>query len=156
MKFLASAVLMVVSMPAMNLAAQDFPEREAKVIQWDIELLEEKRDQAFRNGECEEVIGHFDENVVFYARGRRLPSISAILELCRRAPRPFPIPKSRTRQIHALSEDTAYVVRVMDFEPTFGREGNLIREVETTLWLRSGRGWKIVHFHLSVTPISGR
>lgn len=101
------------------------------------------------------VIETFDENITFYTtRGMRVSSTDVILNSCRNLPRPLPRPVLEEEEVHVISEDAAWTVHVMEFQPRNEEPGVVRREVVTLIWRNTDDGWRTVHFHASLNPIT--
>lgn len=151
------AIIVVFILPAF-LRAQELTDAGREAIRAEIEKLSRTEEKAFKEGDCEATVSFFDDGITFFANGRKAPSKEFILNFCKRIPRPFPETGSITDNYYVLSPDAAYSVRVIDFPPDSEKPGPFMKEVVTKLWSKSPEGWKIVHFHSSVTavPVPGR
>jgi uncharacterized protein (TIGR02246 family) len=137
-----------------DLHAQVLSDLQRETIRAEIEAIQDQRNKAFVDGDCERVVELFDENVTFYTRGRRVPSLQAVLNFCRQIERPFPETAARRTRINVLSDDAAYIIQNFEF-PSDGADGVsvMVHEVITSIWSKGSDGWKIVHFHVSIDPI---
>lgn len=132
---------------------QPLPAARAKAIRTEVERAHRQEQEAFVNGDCEAMASFYARDVSFYANGRAVPSISGLVTLCERIPRPFAPSAGRSDSIHVLSETTAYLLRVMEFPPRDEAGARPQTEVVTKVWSKGPEGWKIVHFHSSMSPV---
>lgn len=105
---------------------------------------------AFKSGECEKFIDLFDDNITFYADGRKAPSKEMILGFCKRVSRPFEKPSTVEMEYFPISENSAYVVRTMEFT---NDEKVYKKEVVTKIWVKAPSGWKIKHLHSTIKKL---
>ena len=106
--------------------------------------------EAFKSGECEKFIDLFDDNITFYADGRKAPSKEMILGFCKRVPRPFEKPSSIEMEYFPISKNSAYVVRTMEFTKD---EKVYKKEVVTKIWVKGPSGWQITHLHSTIKKL---
>lgn len=134
--------------------AQVLSDVQRDTISAEIQALQDQRNQAFVEGDCERVVELFDESVTFYTRGRHVPSLQAVLNFCRQVERPFSEAAVRRTRINALSENAAYIIQNFEF-PSDRADGDIVmmHEVITSIWSKGRDGWKVVHFHVSIDPI---
>lgn len=102
--------------------------------------------EAFVEGDCEELLDLLADDISFHLNGRKLTK-DAVGNFCRRVPRPFPETGEKRTRIEVLSPDAGYVVRTMDFP------GTPRVEVVTKIWRKRADGWKMVHFQSTVTDL---
>ena len=107
-------------------------------------------------GDCAKVTSFFDEDVTFYANGRRVPSLQFLRGFCEQIPRPFEGGADITDEIRVLSETSAYILRTIEFEPESVESESHRREVVTQVWAQRPSGWTIVYFHSSVSTVRSR
>lgn len=105
--------------------------------------------EAFVEGNCDELLEHLADDISFYMTGRKVTK-DAVGDFCRRIPRPFPETGEKKTRIEAVSPDAGYVVRTMTFP------GTPRVEVVTKIWRRRAEGWKMVHFQSTVTDLKPR
>ncbi len=153
MKYAALILLFTFAGAAPLLHAQELNDTEREAIRAEIEKLSRTEEEAFKEGDCETTVSFFEEGVSFYANGRKAPSKEFILNFCKRIPRPFPESGNITDNYYVLSPTSAYAVRQIDFKPESDSAGTAMKEVITKVWSRTSAGWKIVHFHSSVTSV---
>lgn len=133
--------------------AQDLSAAEVKDVRSEIERLHGHEQEAFASGDCEAVASFYADDVTFFANGRAVPSVEALVSLCGRIPRPFEQHTAMRNELRVLSEDAAQSVQVIEF--ALQREADdLRREVVTKVWSKGPEGWKIVHFHSSISAIA--
>ena len=132
--------------------AQDMTSKQVQSIKAIISYQHQQEQKAFLEGDCDKVLSFFDQNVQFYAAGRKAPSWEFIGKFCQQIPRPFPETGEIKDEIHVTSPTTAYLVRTIDLaENPDSKEFK--KEVITKIWQETPDGWKIVHFHSSVNTI---
>jgi ketosteroid isomerase-like protein len=137
-----------------DLNGQVMSDVQRETISAEIEAIQNQRNQAFVEGDCERVVELFDERVTFYTRGRHVPSLQTVLNFCRQVERPFPETAVRRTRINALSENAAYIIQNFEFaSDSADGESVMMHEVITSIWSKGSDGWKIVHFHVSIDPI---
>jgi ketosteroid isomerase-like protein len=117
-----------------------------------VELNRQER-EAFTNGDCDKVISFFDKNVSFYANGRKAPSLEFIHNFCNRIKRPFEKGAEINDQVTVLSETVANNVKFIELPLKTPDDKTRNVEVVTRIWNKTSEGWKIVHFHSSVTTL---
>jgi len=104
---------------------------------------------AFRNGECETMLNLFDDNISFYANGKKA-SKEMVLGFCKQIPRPFEKPSHLDTEYIPISSTSAYVIRIMDFS----KDGIVYKkEIVTKIWVKGINGWKIVHLHSTIKEL---
>lgn len=119
----------------------------------EVESVHELEQQAFLEGDCETMASFYSDAVTFYANGRVIPTLADLVALCERMPRPFEQSATPHDRIHALSETSAYLVRVLEFAPPGDGSDLHKREVVTKVWSKGPAGWKIVHFQSSISQV---
>ena len=132
--------------------AQLSAEEKEKIKLEIIELNKQER-EAFTNGECDKVISFFDKNVSFYANGRKVPSLEFVHSFCKRIKRPFEKGAEINDQVYVLSESVVNNVKYIELPITSADDKTRNVEVVTRIWKKTADGWKIVHFHSSVSAI---
>jgi ketosteroid isomerase-like protein len=138
-----------------DLYVQILSDVQRETIIAEIQAIQDERNQAFVEGNCERVVEVFDESVTFYTRGRLVPSLQAVLNFCRQVERPFSETPVRRTRINALSENAAYIIQNFEFSSdSADGESVMMHEVITSIWSKGDAGWKIVHFHVSIDPIA--
>ncbi len=144
------------SIPALG-QTQTLTNEVKDAVRAEIEEQHKQEQKAFIEGECDTVVSFYSDEATRYLNGRPVTSREESREFCNKIPRPFS-PKSARPKIsdsyYVLSENVAYVVRTIDFEPAEDKSPAFKREVVTKVWSRTNYGWKIVHFHSSVHSIS--
>ena len=112
------------------------------------ELTEMNRleQEAFAAGRCEELLDLLAEDISFYANGRPMTK-EAVGAFCERIPRPLPGSGEQETRVRAVSPDAGYVIKTMTFP------GTSRVEVVTKIWSRGVDGWKLEHFHSTVTDL---
>ena len=106
--------------------------------------------EAFKSGECDKFIDLFDDNITFYADGRKAPNKEMILGFCKRVPRPFEKPSSIEMEYFPLTKNSAFVVRTMEFAKD---EKVYKKEFVTKIWVKGSNGWKITHLHSTIKKL---
>lgn len=142
------AIVLMAAVYAMHtpLAAQDPTLEAAHQELVELNRLEQER---FISGDCDGLIELLSEDISFYANGRKLTR-DGVGQLCARMPRPFSKTGEETTQIHMISADGGYVVKVMTFP------GSDRIEVVTKVWRRGASGWRMVHLQSTVTDLKPR
>lgn len=102
---------------------------------------------AFRAGDCKTMGDLIDDNATFYLDGKKAPSKEMIIGFCNRVQRPFEKPSKVTSDFFPTSNNSAYVVRIMEFT----KDGKLYKkEIVTKVWVKGKEGWKISHLHSTI------
>lgn len=123
-------------------------------IKAELREIRKNRYKALEEGDCEAVVETFDEDVILYTtRGMQVPSTNALFNICQNLPRPLPRPVMEEEEVHVISEDAAWTVHVMEFEPRNSEQSVTRREVVTLVWRKTNDGWKTIHFHASLNPV---
>ena len=105
---------------------------------------------AFRTGDCQTMSDLIDENATFYLDGKKAPNKEMILGFCKRIPRPFEKPSKLETQYIPLSDNSAYVIRTMEFSKN---DKVYKKEVVTKIWHKGDDGWKIKHLHSTIKEL---
>lgn len=156
MNYLRQSLLVVLFCPLVALQAQPSTGEVDAVVRAEIEKRHKQEQEAFVEGNCDEVVSFYSADGTIFANGRRVPSLQAFREFCSKIPRPFEGgPGKITDSFHVLSENAAYFVRTINLEPADENSSTFNREVITKVWSKTDEGWKIVHFHSSVQSVSG-
>ena len=137
----------------LNLLSQELDSKQVQSIKAVIAYMHQQEQEAFKEGDCDKVLSFFDQNVQFYAVGRKAPSWEFIGKFCQQIPRPFPEAGEIKDEIYVTSPTTAYLVRTVDLSPENPGSKEFKKEVITKIWKETPNGWKIVHFHSSVNTI---
>ena len=130
-----------------NLQAQ---ENAFESVRAELQHMTEMEQQAFITGDCEKVISLMDDNITFFANGRKAPSKMMIQNFCENIPRPFEKPSSNNSEYYALTENSGYVIRIIEFS---NDEVVYKKEIVTKIWKKDESGWKIKHLHSTVKVI---
>ena len=102
---------------------------------------------AMKSGDCQTLINLLTDDVTFYLNGRKAPSKEMIFGFCNNVPRPFEQPSNITTDYLPLSQNSAYVVRTMEFSK---EEKVYKKEIVTKIWIRGEDGWKMAHLHSTI------
>ena len=113
----------------------------------EIEAASAKEQQAFKEGNCDQVLDLMDDKVTFLANGRRVPSKEIIAKFCSSIPRPFKNPTVDTMEIYPLSDDSGYTVRTLEYPKD---EKTKTLEYVTKIWRKTEGKWKISLLHSTV------
>lgn len=148
------AVVFLGGLISTDLSGQVLSDVQRETISAEIEAIQNQRNQAFVEGDCERVVELFDERVTFYTRGRHVPSLQAVLNFCRQVERPFSETAVRRTRINVLADNAAYVIQNFEFASDSAEGGSvMMHEVITSVWSKGRDGWKVVHFHVSIDPV---
>ena len=127
--------------------------QELETVKSEIKTAEEKEQNAFKNGNCSEVLEVMEDNITFLANGRRAPSKDIIGKFCKSIPRPFKKPTTDKLEVYTLSEASGYTIKTLEYPKN---DSTKIEEFVTKIWKKSNGKWKISHLHSTVkeVPIS--
>ena len=126
-------------------------EENLESVRAEIQQMNDKEQDAFINGNCEELMTLMDENITFIINGRKAPSKGFILNMCQKMPRPFGKPALSNTKIYVLTKDSGYVVRMMELAKD---DGTIYKkEVITKIWKKTKDGWKMTHLHSTVKDV---
>ena len=100
-------VLSVSSLIAQNSALDKIKEEIVEVSELEI--------HAFKIGDCQGLAKYIDDEVTLYLNGRKAPNKAMLLNFCNRIERPFEVPSLIDMEYFPIDEETAYVVRTMEF-----------------------------------------
>ncbi len=148
-------LLSICTVPALS-QTQTLTEEDKAAHRAEIEEQHQQEQKAFIEGDCETVASFYSEEATRYLNGKPIISQEEAKEFCNKIPRPFSAKGARPRisdNYYVLSENAAYFIRTIDFEPANEDSPAYKREVVTKVWSRTDSGWKIVHFHSSVHSI---
>ncbi|WP_460218457.1 amidohydrolase family protein [Psychroserpens sp. MEBiC05023] len=113
----------------------------------EIKAAEEKEQNAFKNGDCSEVMKSMEDNVTFLANGRRATSKSIIEKFCKSIPRPFKTPTKSQLDVYVLTPKSGYTIKTLEFPLD---ETTKVKEFVTKIWKKTEGQWKISHLHSTV------
>ncbi len=135
--------LFLSSMLIVNAQTNELTSVKSKIMELtDIEI------DAFKTGDCQTMGDLIDDNATFYLDGMKAPK-EMIIGFCKRIQRPFEAPSKVTSEFLPISNNSAYVVRIMEFS----KDGKLYKkEIVTKIWVKGEDGWKIAHLHSTITP----
>jgi ketosteroid isomerase-like protein len=153
MRMLIFAICMVYLIQAGYIQAQGLSEARLVKVHTEIEEVEEAFAAALQHGDCQTVASYFDRDFAFFVNGRQIDSHHAVLSSCQRIQRPFPESEFLSDEIHVISDNSAYTLRVIDLQPDKNEAGNTEIEVVTRIWLKKGDEWRIKHLHVSINDI---
>ena len=140
-----SSILLLGTIPTLNAQKENLESVKAKIME-----LSEMEIDAFKKGDCETMANLLDDNISFYANGRKAPNKEMILGFCNRIPRPFEKPSYLTSEYIPISNNSAYVIRIMEFS----KDGKVYKkEIVTKIWVKGIDGWKIVHLHSTIKEL---
>lgn len=148
-QYLKSTIIFFIAMWfGTNLQAQ---EDNFNLVVEEIKRITQAEIDAFRLGDCDTAVDFMDENITFYGNGRKVPSKEIIKKFCFSLTRPFEKPSSIDTQYYPLTENSAYVVRMMEF----AKDDKVYKkEVVTKVWKKGHGGWKIMHLHSTIQAIA--
>ncbi|MEP2668687.1 MAG: nuclear transport factor 2 family protein [Cyclobacteriaceae bacterium] len=139
-------LLLVLSVGTITLYAQ---QENLESVKAKIKELSEIEIDAFKNGDCEIMLNLLDDNISFYANGKKA-SKEMVLGFCKGLPRPFEKPSHLDIEYIPISSNSAYVIRIMDFS----KDGMVYKkEIVTKIWVKGIDGWKIVHLHSTIKEL---
>ena len=156
MKLIRLILAFTLLAPASGLMARDSEAPEFPDVREAVKHAHQAEQQAFIKGDCEKVVSYFDDRVLMYANGRHIPSLEVLQGFCSRIPRPFEGNGEITDEVRALSADSAFTVRKIEFPPESKAAETRKREVITKIWKKTAAGWKILHFHSSINEVPNR
>lgn len=137
-------VIFIVFLFGINLQAQ---QENLEHITAEIKQLTHIEIEAFKTGDCDRAIAFMDNNITFYGNGRKAASKEKIKAFCFGLARPFEKPSSVNTTYFPLSENSAYVVRTMEFSKN---DTVYKKEIVTKIWKKSNGEWKIIHLHSTI------
>jgi SnoaL-like domain len=135
-----------------GLSATGFAQVEnLETVRAEIQQMNDKEQNAFINGSCDELMTLMDESITFIINGRKAPSKGFIKNMCQKMPRPFGKPALSNTKIYVLSKDSGYVVKMMEL----AKDDGVIykKEVITKIWRKTIDGWKMAHLHSTVKDV---
>jgi len=134
--------------PLYTLTAQTI---DVEAIKSELKEVTQKEQDAFKSGNCEQVVALMAPDITFLANGRKAPSIKMIETFCNAIPRPFKQPISDNLEIHVLSNDVGYTIRSLEYA---NDETTKMQEYVTKIWKKTDGHWKISHLHSTVKQVS--
>lgn len=121
-------LLLVLSVGTITLYAQ---QENLESVKAKIKELSEIEIDAFKNGDCEIMLNLLDDNISFYANGKKA-SKEIVLGFCKGLTRPFEKPSHLDIEYIPISSNSAYVIRIMDFS----KDGMVYKkEIVTKIWV---------------------
>lgn len=126
-------------------------ETDIEGVRAELMQMNQQEQEAFNSGDCQKVINLMDDNITFFANGRKAPSKMMIQKFCEGIPRPFGKLGKDEVKFYPLSSTSGYVVRTMDI---IENEQVVRKEIVTKIWKKGTNGWKIVHLHTTVKDVS--
>jgi len=130
------------------ICAQD---NSLELVKLEVKKATLKEQQALKNGDCETLLSMMDDKITFYANGRPAAPKNMIGVFCKNLPRPFSELTSDSLDVYALTQNSAYVVRKIEYNKN---DKTKIKEVVTKIWRKSGDGWKMIHLQSTVKEVS--
>lgn len=126
-------------------------EQSLESVRAEIQQINDKEQEAFINGNCEELMTLMDDDITFIINGKKAPSKGFIMNMCKKMPRPFGKPALSDTKIYALTKDSGYVIRMMEL----AKDDGIIyrKEVITKIWKKTKDGWKMTHLHSTVKDV---
>ncbi|MCW8980380.1 MULTISPECIES: nuclear transport factor 2 family protein [Altibacter] len=119
-------------------------------VESEIKEAAHKEQNAFKEGNCEQVLDLMDNEITFLANGKKVPSKQIISKFCNSIPRPFKEPISDKLEIYALSNESGYTIRTFEYPKD---DTTNMQEYVTKIWKRIEGKWKITHLHSTVKEI---
>jgi len=144
-KFALLAILVFSTFLNINAQEKNIEDLKSEIIE-----VSEKEINAFKSGDCQALDGFIDEKATFYMNGRKAPNKQMILGFCRQVQRPFEKPSLTEMEYMPISDNTAYVVRTMEFSKD---EKIYKKEIVTKIWVKGTDGWKIMHLHSTISKL---
>jgi hypothetical protein len=139
------AILSIGSIFSLNAQEDNLKDVKSEIIE-----LSEKEINAFKSGDCQTLDGFIDANATLYLNGRKAPSKKMLVDFCQKVERPFEKPSFIGMEYLPLSDNSAYVVRTMEFSKN---EKVYKKEIVTKIWVKGSTGWKITHLHSTITKL---
>jgi ketosteroid isomerase-like protein len=106
---------------------------------------------AFKEGNCKQVLDLMDDEITFLANGRKVNSKKIIGKFCNSIPRPFKKPISDTLIIYPLTNESGYTIRALVYPKD---DKTKMQEYVTKIWKKTNGGWKITHLHSTVKEVA--
>jgi len=110
-------------------------------------LLEQN---AFKNGDCTQVLEMMEDDITFLANGNKVPSKSIIENFCNSIPRPFKTLTIDQLDIYPLTKDSGYTIKSLEYP---NDDNTNMQEFVTKIWRKTNGEWKISHLHSTVKKI---
>lgn len=123
---------------------------DLEMVKNEIATVAQKEQQAFKNGDCAQVLELMEPNITFLANGNSAPSIQMIEKFCNSLSRPFKEPLSDQLEIYPLTSTSGYTIRKLEFQ-TDAETKN--QEFVTKIWRKTNGQWKISHLHSTVKKV---
>ncbi|MEO6346610.1 MAG: nuclear transport factor 2 family protein [Aquaticitalea sp.] len=121
------------------------------VVKSEIKVAAMKEQNAFKNGDCAQVLDLMESNITFLANGNIVPSQDMIEKFCKSIPRPFKEPLVDTMEIYPLTKDTGYVVRFLEYMKD---DKTKMQEYVTKIWRKTDDKWLISHLHSTIKKVA--
>ena len=106
---------------------------------------------AFKEGNCEQVLDLMDNEITFLANGRKVNSKQIIGKFCNSIPRPFKKPINDTLTIYPLTNESGYTIRTLVYPKD---DKTKMQEYVTKIWKKTDGNWKITHLHSTVKEVA--
>jgi len=110
-----------------------------------------KEQDAFKNGDCAQVMDMMEPNVTFLANGNSVLSKKIIEKFCNSLPRPFKKAIVDTLEVYPLTMESGYTIRRLEYENDAETK---MQEFVTKIWRKTNGHWKIRHLHSTVKKVS--
>ncbi len=137
-----------VSLATISLQAQTI---DLESVKSEIKVAALKEQNAFKNGDCEEVFALMEPNITFLANGNKIPSKKVVEKFCNSLPRPFKEPILDTLEIYPLTAESGYTIRILEYE---NEDQTKMQEFVTKIWRKTDGKWLITHLHSTVKKVS--
>lgn len=136
-----------------NLVSLHAQNTNLDTVKLEIEEAAIKEQNAFKSGDCKQVMDLMEPEITFLANGRKAPSKQMVEKFCNSIPRPFKKTIIDRLDISPLTIDTGYVVRTLEYP---NDDTTKMKEYVTKIWRKTNGVWKISHLHSTVkkVPIS--
>ncbi|MCK7591243.1 nuclear transport factor 2 family protein [Subsaxibacter sp. CAU 1640] len=148
--FIFSILSLIIVLTSTKLFSQAL---DIENIKSEIKVAALMEQEAFKKGDCEQVLSLMAADITFLANGNKVPSKEVVMKFCNAIPRPFKTPTSDTLEIYPLTETSGYTIRKLEYPKD---DATNIREFVTKIWVKTDGEWKITHLHstLKETPSS--
>tara|TARA_R110002073_G_scaffold279026_1_gene442831 strand:+ start:70811 stop:71272 length:462 start_codon:yes stop_codon:yes gene_type:complete len=109
-----------------------------------------KEQNAFKKGDCDQVLSLMENDITFLANGRKVPSKQIVGKFCNSIPRPFKTALIDKLDIYPLTNESGYTIRTLEYP---NDEETKMQEYVTKIWRKANGKWKISHLHSTVKKV---
>lgn len=149
MKVLRTISIITISIFSIS-SALSAQELDLKTVTSEIKAAALKEQNAFKKGDCAQVLEMMEDNITFLANGRKVTSKKIIQKFCNSIPRPFKTAHIDTLAIYPLSKETGYSIKTLEYRTD---EDTKTQEYVTKIWRKTNGQWKISHLHSTVKKV---